>query len=208
MMRGFTLIEVLVAMALMALLSLIGWKALDVVERSSSRVAAHADDTLDLQRVMGQIARDIEQHANLDVLPSAQPENTPPNAGAPRSPAQTATTPVQPLPPGISLDKQSVTLVRAQASGAWQQVRWYVARDALYRATGAANTSLPLPQPDHEHAVLQNIRAFDVRAWLPGRGWTAPPLPAPSAAASGLEIVLVRSSAQGDETYRNVVLLP
>jgi len=208
MMRGFTLIEVLVALALMAVLSLIGWKALDVVERSSTRIAAHAHDTQTLQRVMGQITRDIEQHATIDVLPPAQQENAPTSAGAPRSTAQNASIPAQPLPPGIRLDKQSVTLVRAQTPGTWQQVRWYLAQDALYRATGSASASLPLPLPNDAHAVLADVRAFDVRAWLPGRGWVAPPLPTPSAAASGLEIVLMRSSAQGNETYRNVVLLP
>src|SRR3546814_14883872 len=55
--QGFTLIEVLVALALMALLSLISWRALDSVERSSERLQASSDDTLALVRVLGQIEK-------------------------------------------------------------------------------------------------------------------------------------------------------
>ncbi|MGB6105969.1 MAG: prepilin-type N-terminal cleavage/methylation domain-containing protein, partial [Pusillimonas sp.] len=69
--RGFTLIEVLVALALMALLSIISWRALDLVERSSNRLNASADDTLALLRVLGQIESDVSQSASADILPQA-----------------------------------------------------------------------------------------------------------------------------------------
>src|SRR3546814_4811983 len=51
--QGFTLIEVLVALALMALLSLISWRALDSVERSSERLQARSEEhTSELQSLM------------------------------------------------------------------------------------------------------------------------------------------------------------
>src|SRR5690606_16127282 len=67
--QGFTLIEVLVALALMALLSIISWQALDLVERSNTRLIARSDDTLALVRVFGQIESDIRRHADADILP-------------------------------------------------------------------------------------------------------------------------------------------
>lgn len=198
--RGFTLIEVLVALALMALVSLISWRALDVVERSSERLNASADDTLAIVRALGQIERDIGQRAGGDILPAIP-------AGAVAAPAAV-------LPPGIRwLAQQGATpvlaLVRAAGDdGAWQQVYWRQEGDTLLRAAGPAAYRLPLPEPGRGDVVLDHVRQFTVRAWLPGRGWSALPAPANSPTATGLEIVIERQRNDRGEPYRKVVLLP
>lgn len=197
--HGFTLLEVLVAVALMAILSLIGWKGLDAVERTSDRIFSYADATLSLIRVVGQIELDIRQHADIDILPLPAP--------APAGTTPTARPGAPALPPGIVAGKQELLLVRAAGDGAWQQVRWYFKDSALHRAVGPAASTLPLPEPAQDDVVLDNVEAFDVRAWLIGRGWTTPPLPA-ATVAGGLEVVVVRRDAGGLEPYRKVVLLP
>lgn len=62
--RGFTLLEVLIALTLMAVLSILSWRALDTTARSSERLEASADDTLALLRTLGQVESDIRRHAD------------------------------------------------------------------------------------------------------------------------------------------------
>src|SRR5690606_3560545 len=102
--QGFTLIEVLVALALMALLSVISWQALDLVERSSGRLNASTDDTQALLRVLGQIESDIRRYANADILP-------PQAAGPASSPAQPAASANAGLPAGILWTEPVLTIV-------------------------------------------------------------------------------------------------
>lgn len=201
--RGFTLLEVLVAITLMAILSLIGWRGLDAVERTSERIFLHADDTLALIRVVGQIERDIRQHADIDILPPAPSR---PAASAPSN-VPAAQPPASALPPGIAAGNKELALVRAAGDGAWQRVRWRFEKGALHRAVGPASATLPLPDVANDDVVLEPVEDFSVRAWLSGRGWTAPPLPA-ATVATGLEVVVVRAGKTGAEPYRKVVLLP
>ncbi|MCK2094556.1 PulJ/GspJ family protein [Thauera aromatica] len=191
---GFTLIEVLVAITLMAAVSIIAWKGLDAIGRASERLFAGADDTLELVRVLGQLERDLQRHAGSDVLPPAAPRE-----GVP-VPAS--------LPPGIVAGEHGLALVRMAAEGAWQQVRWSVEDRALRRAVGPAARHLPLPEPDQADTVLENINAFQVRAWLPGRGWTALSALPSGAQVTGLEVVVERQGPAGTESYRKVVPLP
>jgi len=190
--HGFTLVEMLVAIALMALLSLIGWRALDAVERGSDRVFSHTQETMALVRVVGQLEHDIRQSAGRDVLPR-------PKDG-----------PAPPLP-GIALGRQDVWVTRTADDGAWRQVRWFLENGALQRAVGAAASRLPLPQPGRADTVLENVSDFAVRVWISGRGWVAPPLPDNRTAltARGVEIMLVRGASDaGATSYRKLVLLP
>lgn len=61
--RGFTLLEVLIALALMGLLSLIAWQALDVTGRSSRELSRHTDATLALVQGLDQLGDDLQHHA-------------------------------------------------------------------------------------------------------------------------------------------------
>ncbi|MEB2399021.1 MAG: prepilin-type N-terminal cleavage/methylation domain-containing protein [Alcaligenaceae bacterium] len=192
--RGFTLVEVLVALALMALLSILSWQALDVTARSSERLNAAADDTLALVRVLGQIESDLSRHAGSGVLPAAE-------SAAP--PAKNAV-----LPAGILWAEPLLTIVRSANDGAWQQVAWVKAGDTLRRAVGPAARVLPLPQPGPGDVVLERVQGFKVRAWIPGLGWSSPNSAETRLAATGLEIVIERRQGGVDEAYRKVVLLP
>lgn len=192
--QGFTLLEVLIALALMALLSIISWQALDMVQRSSERLNASADDTLALVRVLGQIESDISRHANNDILPSRQ--------------ADPSTAMGAMLPAGIHWAAPVLTVVRSAYDGAWQQVAWGKEGNTLRRAVGPAVQTLPLPQAGAGDIVLDQVKSFTVRAWIPGQGWSAPNSTGVQPAATGLEIVIERQHNGVNEAYRKVVLLP
>jgi general secretion pathway protein J len=57
---GFTLIEVLVALALMALVSLMAWRGLASVSGARERIEEQAEDIDAIVRTLGQMARDVE----------------------------------------------------------------------------------------------------------------------------------------------------
>lgn len=193
--QGFTLLEVLIALVLMALLSSISWRVLDLTERSSERLNASTNDTLALVRVLGQIESDISRYANNDILPS--PRRTSPS---------TATAAI--LPSGILWAEPVLTVRRYAHDGAWQQVVWGKVGDTLRRAAGPAAHTLPLPEAGAGETVLDQVQSFAVRAWIPGLGWSAPTATGAQLMATGLEIVIERRHNGVSEAYRKVVLLP
>lgn len=203
--QGFTLIEVLVALTLMALVSLISWRGLETVHDAGEHLDGRAEETLSLLRVLGQIERDILLHAGPDILPGpvvGVTDNVQANVG---------------MPPGIVWDANAgLGLVREAGNGNWQQLRWHLEDGRLLRATGAPSHRLPLPLAENSVIVLEQVRALTVRVWHPGQGWVNP---TQSLAANprlrsgvvgpiGLEIALYRQGPAVDKPYRKVVLLP
>jgi general secretion pathway protein J len=75
--HGFTLVELLVALMVMALLSLMSWQGLDAMGRAQSQTQARADALLALQSGLAQWGADLDAMAtelsppgNSDTLPS------------------------------------------------------------------------------------------------------------------------------------------
>ena len=58
--RGFTLVEVLVAIAIMAVLAVIAWSGLDGMARAQARTRAYSDDVLALQAGLAQWGADLD----------------------------------------------------------------------------------------------------------------------------------------------------
>lgn len=72
--RGFTLLEMLVAITLLAVMAVIGWRALDSMTRSRERLTDH-DARLDALKVLyGQLQSDCEHLANADLLQASPVE--------------------------------------------------------------------------------------------------------------------------------------
>jgi general secretion pathway protein J len=61
--RGFTLVELLVALVVMALLSLMSWRGLDAMGRAQSQTQARADDVQALQNGLAQWGADLDAMA-------------------------------------------------------------------------------------------------------------------------------------------------
>lgn len=178
--QGFTLIEVMIAILIMSLISVISWRALDTVQRSDVQLQARAEQSGQLLRVVQQLEQDVTMRATVELPASLLSRRT----------AQRA------------FELEIIRAAPAQA-GHWQRVQWWTADGLLYRAAGPATDRLPLVEPARSDAVavLDGVEALEVRAWMPGQGWT--PLPyngQVQAAATGLEVVL-RRAADGREPH-------
>ena len=194
--QGFTLIEVMVAIMLMAVVSLIAWRGLDSVTRADAHLQASTEQTEGLLRALNQLERDVTLRAGIELAEPVRPgtENEPVNA----PPALTVRSTEG---KGFRLD-----LIRASAdgNGELQRVRWWLKGDVLYRSIAPARSHYPLPAPTDGVAVLNGVSDATLRVWAAGKGWRKlsgnrqeNPL--------GIEISLTRQTPQGVEKYRQVM---
>ncbi|VCW34927.1 PulJ/GspJ family protein [Pseudomonas aeruginosa] len=197
---GFTLIEVMVAIMLMAIVSLMAWRGLDSIARASAHLEDSTEQGAALLRALNQLERDIALHSAIREESGLPSGDEPIRAG-------------DSLPPGLALKRLSeiplrLDIVRAstEPGAPLQRVRWWRQSKVLYRAASPSGDRLPLPPLAERVAVLDDVSRFEIRAWVPGKGWTR--LPARSKVrASGLEISLARVTRNGVERYRRVVAL-
>jgi general secretion pathway protein J len=169
---GFTLIEVMVAILLMAIVSLVAWRGLDSV----SRADRHVKDSSELVEPV---------LAGMDP-PSEKPLPAVRVQASDGRPAR-------------------LELIRSSAADdGLMRVRWWLQGGTLYRAAAPARDRFPLPAPAGRVAVLEDVAEFNLRVWEPGKGWrhlTGEARDNPP----GLEIELLRQSAQGPQRYRQVL---
>jgi general secretion pathway protein J len=192
--RGFTLIEVMVAIMLMAIVSLIAWRGLDSVSRADSHLQASTEQTEALLRTLNQLDRDLALRASVELRTPALNDDEQPDGLAAIS-----------VRSSDQHDFQlNVIRNAALPENGLQRVRWWLEGDTLYRATSAASDRYPLPAPKKAVAVLSGVSDLQVRIWEPGQGWRqlagnrkADPI--------GLEINLTRQTPQGEERYRQVL---
>lgn len=202
---GFTLVEVLVALLLMAVLSLVSWRGLDSVTSIREHLERDGERDEAILRALGQLERDVRMRAPDHVLDGGALASA---AVGPRL-----------LPPAVALAQAGqswrldVVRTPAEGEGAWQRVQWWQQDGVLRRAAPPASDAYPLPDPESvpSQPVLTGVTGFSVRAYIPGRGWMALPLSANQAAqgASGLEFTLrLAANGQPPQDYRRVVSLP
>ncbi|KRP62068.1 type II secretion system minor pseudopilin GspJ [Pseudomonas orientalis] len=192
--HGFTLIEVMVAIMLMAIVSLIAWRGLDSVSRADSHLQSSTEQTQALLRTLNQLERDLALRASSELRTPGLTEDEQPDA-----------LPAVSVRSADNHDFQ-LNVIRSAAPPeiGLQRVRWWLDGDTLYRATSAASDRYPLPAPKKAAAALSGISDLQVRFWEAGKGWRQlagnrknDPL--------GLEIKLTRQTPQGEERYRQVV---
>ena len=189
--QGFTLIEVMVAIMLMALVSVIAWRGLDSVTRADQHLQASTEQTEGLLRALKQMQRDISLRASVEL---AEP-------GTAKDAGLAAVTVRSSDSKGFRLE----VIRSAPATGdGLQRVRWWLKGDSLYRAAAPARDRFPLPAAKDGVVVLAGVSDVQVRVWDKDKGWRQlsgnkreEPL--------GLEISLVRQTPQGVERYRQVV---
>ena len=71
--RGFTLVELLVALVAMALLAVLSWRGLDGMSRAQAQTEARADEVLTLQVGLSQWAADLDAIMQLPPAPAVPP---------------------------------------------------------------------------------------------------------------------------------------
>ncbi|MDX3908154.1 MAG: prepilin-type N-terminal cleavage/methylation domain-containing protein [Pigmentiphaga sp.] len=200
---GFTLIEVMVAIALMAVVAIISWRGLENVSAMQHRLAGDADEIESIIRMLGQIERDLAMRAPDTLLDGGAESGTPPK------PAAT-------LPQSLRITfketpdaSATLEIIRSDAGdpAAWQRVVWFLDGTVLRRAAGPSARQYPLPPAAGGAAILQGVTRFALRVWVPGQGWTNPPFPTTGAAFTGLELAAERRTDTGVERYRRVVVL-
>lgn len=192
--RGMTLIEMLVTLVLMALMSLLAWRALGITEQTVRRSSHQMADALLLARTLDQIGLDIAAHRPLKAI-------QPLAAGQ----AHALNAPV--LPEGLRWRPGELEISRLDASGEAVRVLWQLRGSVLQR--------LPFPAAQAQtgrvaqaNDTLANVSSFELRGWVSPRGWTSPDAIPPGRQASGVEIRLSLASGDSAHLYRKVVLLP
>lgn len=167
--QGFTLLEMMLAIALFSLLSMAGYQLLQAVLRNSELTQQHATRLAEIQRAFTLMESDISQARIRPVTPlpsssGSQPSASPPSGGD-----------FQPSRVGKN---DSLTLVHDH----WRNPAAYLPRSNLERVSWRFQQGklerLSHHQPDSHQTqpkvslTLSNIDAFRLRFWSQGR-WQA-----------------------------------
>ncbi|MEN7531262.1 prepilin-type N-terminal cleavage/methylation domain-containing protein [Cupriavidus sp. 2SB] len=157
--RGFTLLEMLVAITLLAVMAVIGWRALDSLTRSRERLTEH-DARLDALKVLyGQFQSDCEHLAK---------------------PAQLDTSPVELAPNQLLMVRDRRDAGQAPA---WQVVTYRLDGNTIVRAASRPASTrsevqsaiLSLRQANSQglqlRPLLSDADQLSARAWVEPAGW-------------------------------------
>lgn len=200
--RGFTLLELLVAISVLSVVSVIAWRGLDSLVATRERLEPEVDETRAMLVAFGQLERDLSQVANPDFL------------GLASSPLN-----VRPADGAMMIEIARVATPAPDRATEVQTVYYRVVDGTLVRQ---ATPPLPYFQPSNSDAIenarlIGKIKSMDVRVWRTGVGWVppgdstegaaAPGAPVPTGRnqpAPGIEVILTRTDGR---TYRRVFLV-
>ena len=178
----------LVALALMALVSLISWRGLASVSSARDWIESQAEDTDAIVRSLGQLGRDVELSYDGPVFDPVGGDTVA-------------------LSAGVRL------LRRPAAAPCWRScARIRTAPACGSACTGACvPTACGVPAAPRPRAarcrrsatalLLPGVRGMTLRVWIPGTGWAEAARAASATAATGLEVTVQRGDAQAPTLF-------
>ena len=158
--NGFTLVEMLVAISLLAILGVLSWRGMDYVATQRERLDRDTEELTAVLRVLSQLERDITQRAPDFVLPAqTAPSMLPPSIAV--------------APVGGGAIALEILRVAPGAGGAAraQRVLYRLSGSTLTRSASAAGTVWPPARAVDPVALLPEVRGFAVRV-MAGGFWT------------------------------------
>lgn len=201
--RGFTLLELLVAITVLSIVSIIAWRGLESLVMTRERLEPQVDETRAMLVAFGQMERDLSQVVNPAFL------------GLSSSPLN-----VRAVDGAVMIQIARVAVPAPDRATEVQTVYYRVVDNTLVRQ---ATPALPYFErsntEEFENArLIGDVRSMDVRVWQPGSGWVRPedrvdagatpgaPPPASGRAQPppGVEVILTRTDGR---TYRRVFLV-
>ena len=175
--RGFTLLELMVAMAIFAMLAVAGWQVFDGVNRARERAQFHADNLAVLQYAYLQLQQDMSQiipyQAATTQSVSAANNNTS-NSTSSGNNTQSSEQINEIAPePFMSLDGEHISFVRFadpdpryQSSNSLQRIEYIFADERLirrqYTSMEGGRDSVSL-----DSVLLEGVTAGSWQAYLP-----------------------------------------
>ena len=180
--HGFTLLELMVAMAIFAMLAVAGWQVFDGVNRARERAQFHADNLAVLQYAYLQLQQDMNQMIPYQAVDTQGANslinNAPTNNAATNSTANNNTNNSNqdnaPAPePFMSLDGARISFVRFadpdpryQSSASVQHIEYIFADERLirrqYTSLAGGSDSISL-----DSVLLEGVTAGRWQAYLP-----------------------------------------
>ncbi|WP_201624186.1 type II secretion system minor pseudopilin GspJ [Psychrobacter immobilis] len=175
--HGFTLLELMVAMAIFAMLAVAGWQVFDGVNRARERAQFHADNLAILQYAYLQLQQDMNQmipYQAVDTQGANSLINNAPTNNAANNNTNNSNQENAPAPePFMSLDGARISFVRFadldpryQSSASVQHIEYIFADERLirrqYTSLAGGSDSISL-----DSVLLEGVTAGRWQAYLP-----------------------------------------
>lgn len=173
--HGFTLLELMVAMAIFAMLAVAGWQVFDGVNHARERAQFHADNLAVLQYAYLQLQQDMNQMIPYQAVDTQGANSLINNASSNNAATNNINNSNQgnaPAPePFMSLDAERISFVRFadpdpryQSSASLQHIEYIFADEGLIRRQ---YTSLGSDSISLDSVLLKGVTAGRWQAYLP-----------------------------------------
>lgn len=184
--RGFTILELLVAVSLLSVLAILSWRGMESVLSGRDRIVESSDELRALTITMAQIEEDLRRAWPVRLLGLAMPSV----AFSPGSERE---------PPALELLRETPSDDTTRV----QRVIWRLRDGVIERGFSAWSVPMPgdsNPVPDIPFTwqpVVAGVEALEFRGWLDGRGWQPASGLAIGQAASALAQAQAQALPQG-----------
>ncbi len=181
---GFTLLELLVAVALLSVLAVLSWRGMDSVLSARDRIVESSDELRALSIAFAQLEQDVRASWAVGLLGLDEP-------------AISFTARGEQMQPEVALVRETSASQPLQL----QRVRYRLNGQRLERGfapwtPSTADPAQPVSgQPLVWQPLLADVDEIQFRAWIPSRGWMAASTLTGNATAArvdGLELTIVR----------------